>query len=165
MYSVVNASLRLSPKHLSEAQIKCLFRELCLHLADEGRLEDTLFEGMTVRVLGRLIDAASDFLQAENVIRIQRKLAFGSAPAGLAEFWDTIAEHIKSHGSGSVILGLGGRYDHWTCIGSISETRISLVDSDGLHHLHRKNCTVAEERGGRHHVLWPTQTYLLNAAP
>ncbi|MFM2045037.1 MAG: hypothetical protein RLY86_3613 [Pseudomonadota bacterium] len=163
VYSVVNASLHLSRKRLTQDQTKDLFRRLCAQLGEEGRLEDTLFDGMTVRTLGRLIDTSSEFLKEEGCGGIHRKVAFSSAPDGLARFWDAIAAHIKEHGTGSVILGMGGKYDHWTCVGAISENRISLIDSDGLQRISRINCTIADERVGRHHALVPTQTYLLSA--
>jgi len=162
VYSVVNASLRLIPSQWTEDQVRSLFRRLCSQLAAEGRLEDTLFEGMTVRVLGRLIDAASEFMKTEKGISINRKIAFGSAPKGLAEFWSSLENHLQGERV-SVILGIGGKHDHWTCVGSISSDQMKLVDSDGLRQLRRGHCTVAEEKKGRHHVLWPTQTFLLTA--
>lgn len=164
VYSVVNSSIHLSRRRLTEDQIKNLFRKLCSQLAQEGRLDDALFDGMTVRTLGRLIDASSAYLKEEGCGDLRRKMAFKSAPDGLAQFWDAVAAHIGDYGAGSVILGMGGKHDHWTCIGEISENRISLIDSDGIHHLSRKNCTIADERKGRHHVLWPTQTFFLNAS-
>lgn len=161
VYSVVNASLHLSRRRLNQDQVKQLFRKLCSQLGRDRRLEDTLFDGMNFRTLGKLITTAATYLNEEGCGHLRRKIAFASAPSGLAEFWDAVTDHIEKHGPGSVILGMSGKHDHWTCVGSIGENRISLVDSDGRHHLSRKNCTVADERKGRHHVLWPTQTYLL----
>jgi hypothetical protein len=162
VYSVVNASLHLSRKRLTADQTKELFRSLCDQLGREGRLEDTIVDGMTVRTLGRLIDTSASFLAAEGCGRIRRKMACKTT-YGLKEFWDRIVAHIETNGDGSVILGMGGMYDHWTCVREIDENRISLIDSDGLHRLRRTNCTVGERRKGRHHVLWPTQTFLLDA--
>ncbi|NPD16710.1 hypothetical protein HOY34_16070 [Xinfangfangia sp. D13-10-4-6] len=162
VYSVVNTTLQLSPKRLSDKQTRGLFHCLCTQLEAEGRLVDALVEGMTVRVLARLLDAASGFLNNETGVRICRKLAYRSAPSGLSEFWSVLQSHVQGHGTGSVLLGLGGKYDHWTSVERITQSRISLLDSDGLQHLLRKHCTIADEHGSRHHVLWPTQTFLLS---
>ena len=163
VYAVVNAVRNISPKRLNGGQEKELFRQLIGMLGNESRLEDAICNGMTVQPLGRLIDAASLFLQATHGTRLGRHLAFRKAPEGLQQFWDAIVEHLDKHGAGSVLLGLGGKHDHWTCVGTMSENSITLIDSDGIRRIHRKNCTVADVKGVRHHMLWPTQTYLLQA--
>ena len=162
VYAVVNSVRNMSPKRLNGDQEKDLFRQLIGMLGEEDRLEDALCNGMTVRPLGRLIDAASSFLQSTHGTRLGRQLAFRTAPEGLQQFWEAIVEHLDEHGPGSVLLGLGGKHDHWTCVGTMSENTITLIDSDGIRRIHRKHCTVADAKGLRHHVLWPTQTYLLH---
>lgn len=165
VYAVVNSVRNMSPRRLKGEEEKELFRKLIAALGEEGRLEETLCTGMTVQPLGRLIDRASSFLVSRTDCSLGRQLAFRQAPDSLQQVWNCMSAHIDSHGPGSVILGLGGKHDHWTCIGTMSETTITLIDSDGIRRLHRRNCTVSEARTGRHHELWPTQTYLLNIEP
>lgn len=163
VYAVVNSVRNMSPKRLNSDLEKELFRQLIGTLGEEGRLEDALCNGMTVQPLGRLIDAASSFLQTTQDTLLVRQLAFRRDPKGLQQFWEAIIEHLEEHGPGSVLLGLGGKHDHWTCVGTMSENAITLVDSDGIRRILRKHCTIADVKGARHHVLWPTQTYLLRA--
>lgn len=163
VYAVVNSVRNLSPKRLKSVEEKELFRQLIAKLGEEGRLEDALCHGMTVQPLGRLIDCATEFLEINWGCTISRRLAFGQAPESLQEFWGKISAHVDDHGPGSVILGLGGKYDHWTCIAKASETALTLIDSDGIRRLHRKHCTISAAQRSRHHELWPTQTYLLRA--
>src|SRR3546814_10459474 len=60
VYSVINAVvLTCRP---SSADVQDLFRTLCQELEREGRLADVLAGGMTVRTLGKIIDAAGRFL-------------------------------------------------------------------------------------------------------
>tara|TARA_R110002124_G_C8925902_1_gene511632 strand:+ start:1301 stop:1855 length:555 start_codon:yes stop_codon:yes gene_type:complete len=163
VYSVVNASA--FQMRLDDTQTKKLFEKLCEHLGDEGRLEDALCQGMYFKTLGRLIDVSSEFLQSEALGKIQRGVKFRRKPASLAQFWGGISSHVAENGPGSVILGMSGKYDHWTCVQSVSQSSISLIDSDGLKRLMRQNCTVSVSRKGRHHELWPTQTYFLKLLP
>lgn len=163
VYAVVNSVRNMNPKKLNGDLEKELFRKLIGTLGEEDRLEDALCNGMTVQPLGRLIDAASSFLQTAYGTRLGRKLAFRKVPEGLQQFWEAIVEHLGEHGPGSVLLGLGGKHDHWTCVGTISENTIMLIDSDGIRRILRKHCTIADAKGARHHVLWPTQTYFLHA--
>lgn len=163
VYAVVNSVRNLSPTRFTRVEEKELFCQLIAKLGEEGRLEDALCHGMKVRLLGRLIDAAIEFLETNRKYRLSRELAFGQAPEGLQDFWDKISTHLDDHGSGSVILGLGGKCDHWTCVDKASETALTLIDSDGIRRLQRKRCTISAAQRTRHHELWPTQTYLLRA--
>ncbi len=162
VYSIVNSALNLHSPNLNKESTKELFRVLCSALKHEKKLLDALLDGITVRPLGELIDHASDFTDKKYRIRILRRIAFGTASCSLDEFWTKISNHIEKHGPGSVILSLGGKHDHWTCVREISASRIDLIDSDGLKFLARKNCTVGDAKRGRHHTVMPTQTYLLS---
>lgn len=165
VYSVVNSVIHIAPRPLGREDVQDLFRTLCRALAEEGRLEDALVDGMTIRVLCRLIDRASELVENQKGFALQRRMAFATDPdGGLNEFWQRLTQHLEETGPGSVLLGLGGKHDHWTCVDRISETRIDLIDSDDLRWLNRKSCTVANQRGARKHVLWPTQTVLLRPA-
>jgi hypothetical protein len=163
IYSIVNAAQNLSKNKLSEKNTNDLFRVLCRALSADQKLEDALFEGISVKPLGKLIDVASKFLSDKRGFSIDRHRAFKSKPDGLDKMWNKISDHVDKHGPGSVILGLGKTHDHWTCVREIKNKQISLIDSDGLRRLSRKHCTISESPGKRLHILWPTQTYLLSA--
>ncbi|WP_298331567.1 hypothetical protein [Asticcacaulis sp.] len=162
VYSVVNAAIHLSPQRISQDNVKELFRALCSELGRLEKLEDALVDGMKVRTLGVLLDCASNHLNDRYGYEIKRKIAFNSHPQSLQEFWVKIAEHVAIHEKGSVILSLSGKHKHWTVVDAISDTSISLIDSDGLKRIARDRCTVQVEKGKRHHELWGTETYLLS---
>ena len=61
----------------------------------------------------------------------------------------------------AILLCLGGVYDHWTVVQSISNKQIKFFDSDGLKHLNRSACTTQEPDKKRRHAIYPTHTYFL----
>lgn len=162
VYSVINAVAHTAPKKLTDADTREIFRTLLSVLSENGKLEEALIDGLKMRLLSRLIDSASILLFAKYGYQIKRKLAFSAEPVELSEFWTRVQQHIEAYGTGTVILGMSGKHDHWTCVSSFSDDRANLIDSDGLRWLLRKNCTTSDARKGRHHVLWPTQTFLLS---
>src|SRR3546814_14668614 len=82
VYSVINAVV-LTCRPSSE-DVQDLFRTLCQELESEGRLADVLAGGMTVRTLGKLIDAAGRFLSDRQSFTLSRMIAFCDDPVPLA---------------------------------------------------------------------------------
>jgi hypothetical protein len=165
LYSVINATEYLCSSNgvkLKTEDTQKLFRALCDLLSEEGRLQDVLVDGMRFRNLGRLIDTASSYLEEHKSCALTRKTAFAQEPKSLSEFWNKIAQHIEKNNEGSVILLIGGKYNHWTCVKKISDKQIFLYDSADLSHFRRKNCTIGAKRKGRVNILYPTQSYLLS---
>jgi len=165
LYAVVNAVRHMAPKRVAGERERELFHRLIAVLAEEDRLLDVICEGMTVEPLGRLVDEASRFLEETQKRGLARKLQFRLGAASLEEFWDATAAHLDEYGPGSVILLLGGKHDHWTCIGRMTEAMMTLIDSDGIKGIKRSSCTVAEAKSGRHHQLVAHQTYFLTRRP
>ena len=162
--TIINSSKALCDRQrarLKRAECQQLFIEICGVLAGEGRLAEALAEGTTIRTFQRMTRAAHAWLKCERGIELQSVHAFGSAPRGLDQYWSRLLDHWRSYGSGSILLGMSGRYDHWSCVRSMSDRAISLMDSDGIHLLRRDHCTVAEYTELRRYVLWPTQTLLV----
>ena len=162
-YFVVNAVGALSRGQIGCDGAKGIFGVLTRELAKRSRLAGTLEPdgGVGFRQVGKLLDVASSFLQLEHGMSIDRAVASKSYSPSLGSFWNSMARHVAQHGRGSVILGLGGKHRHWTCVGEVSECRISLIDSGGLKFIPRERATVGWMRGKRHHELWATQTYFL----
>lgn len=174
MYAVVNMAIKICPRVLTAKaprgvadvpQTQELFRTLCNTLSKEKNQEmaDLLVDGVDFDILGRLIEAASKFLGEHHGLRIKHEKAFGKNGAGLDEFWTKMVDHISDQEGRSIILGLDGQHSHWTCVGSITDKQISLVDSDGLKRLNRKSCTTAEKgRKDRKNIVCPQETYLIS---
>jgi hypothetical protein len=49
----------------------------------------------------------------------------------------------------AVIVGIGGRIDHWSVLAQVSDARLVLYDSDRLSYLPLARCSLAKSgRGG-----------------
>ncbi len=163
VYSIINA---LHAKlNWSSADAKEAFTFLCkeINLVD-GRLHEVIVDGMGPRLLGHLLDRLSaDFLAKRNVT-LARRFAFRTVPvSSLKEYWGRLESHLAQEGPCSVILGLSGRYNHWTVVAGMSSRSIEVFDSDNLKRISRRHSTVSEPcDSGRIHHLSPTQTFLLS---
>lgn len=162
VYSIINF-LKLQT---STCLYDCCYRKIFKTLCDFLNNEELLFsaasgEGLRFRAVGQLIDVASSELEASGRGSLHRKTAFKIAPRSLSEFWQSLQDHMDQETNG-VILGLGGKHDHWTCLERVTARQIRLFDSDGLSVLNRNKCTISERTKTRVHEMWPTQTYFLS---
>ncbi|MDR7117397.1 hypothetical protein [Caulobacter sp. BE254] len=165
VYAVINSTKAMADRRgvrISRTRCRDLFIELCVVLADGGRLADAITQGTGIRTFQQMVRAAHEWTAENYGLRLKSVRAFNTQPAGLADYWTRVQAHAETFEAGSVLLGMVGRYDHWSCIRSISERRISLVDSDGIQHLNRDRCTVAAPSGRRQLILCPTQTLLVS---
>jgi len=163
LYAVVNAVRSISAKRLTGLQEAELFRVLVARLSLEGLLEAAICDGIAVPLMGQLIDSASSFLLHTEDRRLSKKLATCETPQSLGAFWDVLSSHIEEFGPGSVVLALGGRYDHWTCVATMRQRTIGLIDGKGFLRLNRKDCTLSAMETDRPYRLLPSNTYLLCA--
>lgn len=166
VYAIINSSKAMCDQHgvrLTRAECRTLFVKVCGVLADDGKLAEALTEGTTIRTFQRMTRAAHDWLENDRGVSFQSRRAFGAAPAGLDDYWSRLLEHWTAFGPGSVLVGMSGQHDHWSCIRSMSERAINLMDSDGIHQLRRDRCTIAGSTRVRTSTLWPTQTLLISA--
>jgi len=165
VYSVINSVKAVADTHgvkVTRGQCSDLFRRLCRVLADGGRLSDVLTEGMTITTLQAMTRDAHAWLADEAGLHLRCRRAFRSAPDSLDVYWRKLAGHVADERQGSVLIGLCGRMDHWTCVRSMSDRAIILVDSCGVKILHRNRCTIATPDLRRHHELVPTQALLVS---
>jgi hypothetical protein len=158
VYATINAiSLLIGSRKTADT----LFPILCRYLDARGELGAILSEGSWFRQFCRIVDTASDWLSMNEGRRLERRVAARRADLELQDFWLRVEEHVDRHGPGSVLLGMSGQYNHWTCVYKVSGARMTLFDSSRLSHINRTNCTTHNARATRHHVLWPSQSLLL----
>lgn len=165
IYAVINSTKAMADRNavrISRDECQALFVLLCEVLADDGRLAVALTRGTWIRTVQKMARAAHQWAGERHGLCLRSVRAFNTEPRGLEEYWSQVQAHAQRFGSGSVLLGMGGRHDHWSCIRSMNERTISLVDSAGIQRLHRDRCTIATAAGRRHHTLWPTQTLLIS---
>jgi hypothetical protein len=161
MYAVVNAFARIGGRRLSVANHRDIFHLMAKRLAKEGNFADMLVEGMRFRSLGKIIDVASEYVENACGVKVHRRISCKTNPSTLDEFWQMLSDHISAQDGRSVILGLSGVRAHWTCVGSMTHNQMRLIDSVGLKNIPRSRTTIGIPTEKRHHVLAPTQTYLL----
>ena len=165
VYAVINSVKAVASTkgcRLTRGECVVLFRVLCRTLADGGRLEDALTEGTTIRTFQSMTRRAQEWLAAERGLVLSSRRAFGRPPGGLDRFWRRLQDHALDEGPGSILIGITGRMNHWSCVRSINDRAILLVDSDGVKFLRRDRCTVSEPDRRRIHQLVATQTLLVS---
>ena len=160
IYSIINSISLIEKNHMSQEDRQALFVYL-VDLLDDGRGIGTIIQsGISFRVLGKLIDVASRWRAARTKEIICRQTAMKRVPDDIEDFWSVLANHVDMDKRQVAVLGISGKYDHWTVVRSVSSKRLTLHDSDGLKHLDIGRCGLGP---GEHvsHVLWSTQSYLL----
>ena len=157
IYSLVNAERIVNNTTIEGSQD--LFKSIVEYLDEQELLASILTGGMLLKnIKAILVDVIGDRIP-------YRRLHFAGVPnPDLGTFWAEVRSFLDGSHKRAVLLGISGVHDHWTIVKDISEKQIQLFDSDCLCQLNRVNCTTAEERGGRHHVLYPAQTYFLGSA-
>lgn len=161
VYSIINGIGLIETKRMSDEDRRHLFVYL-VDLLDDGRGIGTIVQsGISFRNLGKLIDVASRLRRYKTRKVVQRQTAMKQTPRNIDEFWDVLANHVDTTQGRAAILGMSGKYEHWTVIKSVSARRLELHDSDGLIQLDKARCGLREGDGGSH-ILWPTQSYLLS---
>lgn len=160
IYSIINSISLIEKNHMSQEDRKALFVYL-VDLLDDGRGIGTIIQsGISFRLLGKLIDVASRWRASRTKEIICRQTAMKRVPDDIEDFWSVLANHVDMDKRQVAILGISGKYDHWTVVRSVSRKRLTLHDSDGLKHLDIGRCGLEPGKQGNH-VLWSTQTYLL----
>lgn len=165
VYAVINSTKAMADERkvrISREGCRELFVALCDALAQDERLAVAITSGMEIQAFRKLLRAAHHWAEDAFGLRLSSVRAFNTQPEGLSAYWDRVQTHAETFGAGSVLLCMNGRYDHWSCVRSITQRRISLFDSDGIQHLDRDRCTVAATSGRRQHILRPTQTLLIS---
>ncbi|MDR4517949.1 MAG: hypothetical protein MRK00_11255 [Nitrosomonas sp.] len=169
LYSVLNATELLIGKYAPydrrlrvSSQKKALFGELVAYLARNDLLEEALTVGIEdLYNRGGLIDIAIKSVKQYQGLKMKKQRAFTKSPKTLAEYWTTLAEHLRHDGS-TVIICFSCRYfGHWTCVKAITPKELILVDSARMKRLYRNQCTIGPEEKNTY-TLWPSLTYLLS---
>ena len=73
--------------------------------------------------------------------------------------WCDLGNFLNAN-NGIVILGISGLHGHWTLVRKITANSLLLFDSDGLHRLSKRCCSVRKGSGCLH-ILRPTKILYL----
>jgi hypothetical protein len=156
VYSIVNATRKVKGK-LATEESKELFLSVISHLQDKKQGLDFLVEGISIHDIGTALREVVE--PVHGVFRSKPYDKFSSL--GLKSLWDGMSEFLQAPRR-AIIIGLGGKYDHWTVVDSITDKRITLLDSDDSFHINRCACTTTDRiTTRRKHRLFHTHAYFL----
>lgn len=157
VYSIINAT-RCVIGSLSDEDAKKLFLQIVKYLQERKNGLDFFVDGITIKDIGCTL---RDVVEQEFPIVRSKPLA-KKAGLPLDEFWDHMTDFlaVPNH---AIILGLTGKYDHWTVVKSITNKRLSLMDSDRLYWLNKSSVTTGEPNKNYAHGLPPTMAYYLSS--
>lgn len=154
IYCIVNA-VKIVCGTSDEAAI---FNKIIYFLEEKKLLAKALTVGIGQPDIGKIF---------EEVINKEEKRVIRSMPfrkkAGLSlgEMWSEMMDFLSSSNR-VILIGIGGKYEHWSLIESITENQIRLHDSSGLK-IFRKNHIYndSDNPSGKTHFISPTHTYFL----
>ena len=154
-YAIVN-SIQL----LTGGETTCvdLFAAIIQRIGD--RLPGVVLGGLTFCEFERYVmSAAVAFCATQSIT-----LCYQRAPRtrSLDRYWAAIKAHTECHGAGSIVLGLWGTYNHFTCVKKVTDRVILLIDSVDMQRIHRNAITLDMKKTPRRHWLQSNMTYLLS---
>ncbi len=145
VYAIINALRALCPE-LGEQAAWELFRHLLRSLGDLlERPWPVVWGGMGQAVVRALLRRACAQVERRTGACLQvRRLRVPGGEVSLSGVWAALREELDQ---GRVaIVGLSGRWDHWTVAGRATGRTVRLLDSSGLVLLRRSACTVGQAR-------------------
>jgi hypothetical protein len=151
VYSIINAT-----RYLYGSTSKQLFFDILLHLSERNQLYDVVTNGLYINDIGSILK----HVVTPQFPTIKRSKPFYFNPnADLTTFWLKSQAFLNNH-QGVVLLGLGGKHDHWTISTNITDKLIYLYDSGDLSWISKKYCST-DEGIAKTHIIYPTLTYFL----
>jgi hypothetical protein len=154
VYSLVNSSRIVCGA--TEEDSNLLFKEIVQFLDESGKFALTCTDGMDVDRMRKIVKyCGPDYYPTVKMPYCNR-----SVP-GLDEFWGYMYDFMQAPHR-AIILGLGGRHEHWTVVSNITRSRLFLYDSMKLKQLDRNRCSVQHCDRTRIHLLTPTQAMFIS---
>lgn len=154
IYSCVNAINSLTTDLACDKLFSAIIRKIGKNLAR------ITLNGTTEEELKQLILVPTiQYLKTQNINLSYKQIENVST---LEEYWKTIQSHYEENGSGSIIIGMIGVREHWTCVSKVTEKTLEFSDSGALKKFYRMFVTIGEPTKKRKHVLLPSETFLLS---
>jgi hypothetical protein len=152
VFSIVNGYRLVTNAKFEDVEI--LYREIIEHLSRKRMLRDILLDGMLHKDMTMLInDVVGD--------RFVEKISNGKwADYSLSAWWKYNQEYLRQDRT-AMILGISGKYDHYTCVERMSDKVMFLQDSDGLRNIRRTSCRLPNKSDSTKVVIYPSQCWLI----
>ena len=155
VYGIVNAARIITG--IDEEQSKELFKRIIMYLEKKKDLPQMLISGIGLKTIGSILgDVMGDLIRS-------RSMPFKQYPdTPLDVFWEEMMNFFAGGEKQAILIGLGGVYDHWSIVESITDKQVRLFDSFKLKRLNRSRCATIRCTSLRPHLLCPTHTYFLS---
>lgn len=160
LYSAINAVSSLI--NLTEDDCVELFRIGLEHLASRTNLKKTILEGMRVSMVKEICNRYKPLIEDWGYkLEISQICKEAGNIRGVA----TIIRNWVNEDMQCVIVGLGGRIEHWTCVTEPFLKSIKFSDSDGLKRLHLCYITTGNTNKNRQYTIDPEEVLGLRLIP
>ena len=126
----------------------------------KGRIGSVIVDGMNQHDFEPYLKGACAYLTTCNLKISYSKPSDTTVP--LRDLWAAIDAHLGGTPQRSVVLGMVGACEHWTCVRRIDAERLHLLDSGDMTTLSRSRLSV-RFAGRRRICLDASRTYLLAA--
>lgn len=145
IYAIINAIRRLCPE---------ISRDTCDHLftlqldalsGDPTSPINAVANGIGQTALRGLIELSCEEIFRRLRISLHCRSMRLKRNASLHAIWHEMEQQTAT--GGVIILGLSGRYDHWTVAYRTTPRRLYLVDSSMMQFLNRKSCSTSRSLG------------------
>ncbi len=156
VYSIINATHCVMGSRNDE-EVQKLFLDIVKYLQERKRGLDFFVDGITIKDIGCTL---RDVVEPVFPIVRSKPLA-KQAGLSLEGFWDHMSDFLAVPNR-AIILGLKGKYDHWSVVKSITDNRLLLMDSDRLVWLNKAFVTTGEPNKSCAHGVPPTMAYYLS---
>lgn len=154
VYSIINSTKIINDLNFEDSQN--LFEDIISYLDRAKNLSKIITEGLNINVIGEVMNNVES-------LNLNREMPFrGYAETSLDEFWSSMQDFLGVSNR-TILLGLGGVYDHWSVVTEVSDKRITFFDSDGIKYINRSNCTTQTPTTNRKHQIFPTHSYFLSS--
>ena len=146
-YAVINSITLMAPRIEAES----LFSFVITRIGK--RLPAIMLNGMTTADLRSLVlKPCRNFCAKQRV-----SLHYSICSSSLLDYWQNVQAHMAEYGIGSIVLGITGSYDHWTCVRRITDKTMLLADSSDWERLYRRHVNTDEAN----YRLRPKDTFLM----
>lgn len=150
LYSTINAISSII--NLTENDCTGLFRMGLEHLDARTNLKNTIIEGMRLPMVKEILNKYRKQIEEWGYkLEVSPICADAGNIAGVASsIRNWVNEDMQC-----VIVGLGGKINHWTCITKPFLKAIKFSDSDGLKILHLCRMTTGKANRNRQYIIDP----------
>lgn len=152
IYSILNADSTINqPPFLSS---QTLFNNIIEYLDERGILSNIIINGTDHKVMRDIF---------RNVVgeRIPLKITNKRGIDKLNDWWYNVRMFLEEKEHRAIILSLGGKAYHLTCISRVTDRSLVLVDSSKMISIKKSQCAIQGYPDTDKYIVYPSQCWYL----